>query len=187
MDAYQVELNSTAQTIYLSEATQEDIEAVSSILTCDWLYFWSRLDSDCEAIVKLEAGGNVQGLIHIALYPYPLQTDRPEYLEIIHIETIQSPRRTVNPVGLYLIWYAAKTSLIFDCTGNDSGSVVELDALESAIDYYRDKVMMEGRGWVSIAPGEEGYAFRFSQSQAIEFCTRIEQQYGIPSPIGKVG
>jgi hypothetical protein len=182
MDAYQVELNSTAQTIYLSEATREDIETVSSILTCDWLYFWSRLDSDCEAIVKLEADGNVQGLSHIALYPYPLQADRPEYLEIIHIETIQSPRRPVNPVGLYLIWYATKTSLDFDCTGNDDGSIVELDALESAIDYYRDKVMMEGQGCRSIAPGEEGYAFRFSKEQAIEFCTRIEQQYGIPSP-----
>ena len=165
----------------------KDLALQVATLTCDWLYFWSRLDSDCEAIVKLEADSNVQDSIHIALYPYPLQADRPEYLEIIHIETIQSPSRTVNPVGLYLIWYAAKTSLNFDCTGNDSGSVVELDALESAIDYYRDKVMMEGRGWVSIAPGEEGYAFRFSQSQAIEFCTRIEQQYGIPSPIRKVG
>jgi hypothetical protein len=187
VDTYQIKLASTDQVIHLSVATQEDIEAVSSILTCDWLYFWSRLDPDCEAIVKLEAEGNVQGLIHIALYPYPLQAARPEYLEIIHIETIQSPSRPVNPVGLYLIWYAAKTSLNFDCTGNDSGSIVELDALESAIDYYRDKVMMEGRGWISIAPGEEGYAFRFSQAQAIEFCTRIEQQYGIPSPIGKIG
>ena len=97
------------------------------------------------------------------------------YIEIIHIETIQSPSRSVSPVGLYLIWYAAKTSLDFDCTRNDSGSIVELDALESAIDYYRDKVMMERRGWISIVPGEEGYAFRFSQAQAIEFCTRIEQ------------
>jgi hypothetical protein len=183
VDTYQIKLVSTNWVIHLSVATREDIETVSSILTCDWLYFWSRLDSDCEAIVKLEAEGSVQGLIHIALYPYPLQANRPEYLEIIHIETIQSPNRLVTPVGLYLIWYAAKTSLDFDCTGNDDGSIIELDALESAIDYYRDKVMMEGRGCRSIAPGEEGYAFRFSQAQAIEFCTRIEQQYGIPSPI----
>jgi hypothetical protein len=187
VDTYQIKLASTDRVIHLSVATQEDIRAVSSILTCDWLYFWSRLDPDCEAIVKLEAEGNVQGLIHIALYPYPLQAARPEYLEIIHIETIQLPSRSVNPVGLYLIWYAAKTSLDFNCSGNDSGSIVELDALESAIDYYRDKVMMEGQGWRTIAPGEEGYAFRFSQAQAIEFCTRIEQKYGVPSPIGKIG
>ena len=65
MDTYQIKLNSTSQVIHLSVATQEDIEAVSSILTCDWLSFWSRLDPDCEATVKLEAEGNVQSLIHI--------------------------------------------------------------------------------------------------------------------------
>lgn len=101
MDTYQIKLASTDRVIHLSVATQEDIKAVSSTLTCDWLYFWSRLYPECEAIVKLEAEGNVQGLIHIALYPYPLQAARPEYLEIIHIETIQSPSRLVNPVGLY--------------------------------------------------------------------------------------
>ena len=126
-------------------------------------------------------------LLKLVLWAGVISIARYKYLEIIHIETIQSPSRSVNPVGLYLIWYAAKTSLDFDCTGNDSGSIVELDALESAIDYYRDKVMMEGQGWRTIVPGEEGYAFRFSQAQAIEFCTRIEQQYGVPSPIGKIG
>ena len=59
MDTYQIKLTSTDQVIYLSVATQEDIEAVSLVLTCNWLYFWSRLDSDCEVIVKLEAEGNV--------------------------------------------------------------------------------------------------------------------------------
>ena len=59
MDTYQIKLAGTDRVIHLSVATQEDIEAVSSVLTCTWLYFWSRLDSDCEAIVKLEAEGNV--------------------------------------------------------------------------------------------------------------------------------
>jgi hypothetical protein len=91
MDTYQINLLGTTQAIHLAVATQEDIKAVSSILTCDWLYFWSRLYPECEAIIKLEVEGNVQGLIHIALYPYPLQDARPEYLEIIHIETISHP------------------------------------------------------------------------------------------------
>jgi hypothetical protein len=182
MKAYRINLLTTNQIVHLSAATQEDIEAVNPVLTFDWLNFWLRLDSDCEAIVKLECEGEIQGLVHFALYPYPPKNDRPEYLEIIHIETIQSPSRNVEPVGLYLIWYATQTSLDFDCAGNNDGSIVELDALESAIDYYREKVMMEGQGWRSIAPGEEGYAFRFSKRQAIEFCSRIEKRYGIPNP-----
>jgi hypothetical protein len=186
MNTYRVELPNT-EIIYLAEAVQEDIEAVSSIFNCDWLHFWSRLDSDCEAIVKLVADGKIQGLIHFALYPYPVQDDRPEYLEIIHIEAAKPPNRIVNPVGLYLIWYATKISLIANCVGNESGSIVELDSLEIAIDYYRDRVRMEGKGWITIGPDEDGYAFRFSQAQAIEFCNRIEQQYGIPAPVREVG
>ena len=65
------------------------------------------------------------------------------------------------------------------CQGNQEGEIVVLDALESAIDYYREKVMMEENGWVTIAPGEEGYAFNFKQSSATEFCQRIESKYGI--------
>lgn len=187
MDTYRIELVNTNQILYLKKATQIDVNTTSSTFTCDWVHFHSRLDLDCEAIVKLETEGKVQGLIHFALYPYPPKDNRPEYLEILHLETIQTSSRLVNPVGLYLIWYAAKTSLGFGCVGNNDGSVVELDALESAIDYYRNKVMMEGQGWRTIAPGEDGYAFRFSKEQSIEFCTRIEQQYGNPNPVSEIG
>jgi hypothetical protein len=46
---------------------------------------------------------------------------------------------------------------------------------------------MEGRGWVNLSPDEDGYAFTFSTEQAIEFCSKVEQQYGIPNPIGEIG
>jgi hypothetical protein len=183
VDTYQVKLVDTNQIIYLSQATQQDVMSASNTLKCDWLNFWSNLDSDCEAIIKLESQGIVQGLIHIALYPYPPADDRPEYLEIIALEATQRPHRLVQPVGLYLIWYATKTSIDSDCTGNDDGSIVELDSLESAIDYYKNQVRMEGKGWVTLGPYEDGYAFRFSKEQAVKFCNRIEQRYGIPEPI----
>jgi hypothetical protein len=187
MDAYQINLLATNQIIFLSEVTREDIEAISSIFKFDWRYFLSRLDSDCEAIVKLESEGKIQGLIHFAFYPYPPKDGKPEYVEIVALETTQLPYRTVQPIGYYLIWYATKMSLEFGCTENDDGSIVELYSLQPVIDYYRDKVKMEGRGSVTLSPSEDGYAFRFSKEQAIKFCTRIEQEYGTPSPVREIG
>jgi hypothetical protein len=187
MDTYQINLLATNQRISLSEATWEDIEAVSSIFKFDWSYFLSRLDSDCEAIVKLETKGEIQGLIHFAFYPYPAKDGKPEYLEIVALETIQPPYRTIKPIGYYLIWYATRMSLEFGCIGNDDGSIVELYSLVTVIDYYRNKVKMEGRGSITLSPSEDGYAFRFSQEQAIKFCTRIEQEYGTPSPVREIG
>jgi hypothetical protein len=182
VDTYQIKLLRTDRVIYLSEATREDIEAVSLLLNFDWLNFWSRRDPDCEAIVKLESDGKIQGLIHLAVYPYPIENDKPEYLEIIALEATRPPDRLVSPVGLYLVWYASKMSLKLGCAGNEDGSIVRLNSLESAIDYYRNQVRMEGKGWITLSPDEDGYAFTFSQAQAIDFCNRIEQQYGIPDP-----
>ena len=181
MDTYQIKLSSTNQVIYLSEATRADIEFVRSSLTFNWLDFWSRLYPECEAIVKLESEGKIQGLIHLIIYPDPLKGDSPKYLEIIAVEAIQPPDRLVSPVGLYLIWYASKMSLELGCTGSEDGSLVRLNSLESAIDYYRNQVRMEGKGWITLSPDEDGYVFTFSKEQAIEFCTRIEQQYGTPN------
>jgi hypothetical protein len=73
-------------------------------------------------------------------------------------------------------------SLELGCNGSEDGSLVRLNSLESAIDYYRNQVRMEGKGWITLSPDEDGYVFTFSKEQAIEFCTRIEQQYGTPSP-----
>ncbi|CDN17283.1 hypothetical protein RintRC_2244 [Richelia intracellularis] len=43
----------------------------------------------------------------------------------------------------------------------DNDPLVVLVALEQAVSYYRDKVQMEYLGCDTIAPDEEGYAFRF--------------------------
>jgi hypothetical protein len=60
VDTYQIKLLRTDRVIYLSEAKREDIEAVSSLLNFDWLNFLSRLDPDCEAIVKLESDVRIE-------------------------------------------------------------------------------------------------------------------------------
>jgi hypothetical protein len=64
-------------------------------------------------------------------------------------------------------------------------SVMLLISVKLAIPYYRDKVMMEGLHWASLGTEEEGYAFRFSKSQAIEFLKRIENEYGQPTKISE--
>lgn len=184
MNTYQVKLANTNQIICLSPATQEDVllALASKALTWGWQNYWSNLDSNCQAIIKLESQNRIQGLINIALHPHPTSS-KPEYLEIIVLEAAQRPHRFVQPVSLYLIWYATKTSLDNDCIGNEEGSIVRLHSLESAMDYYQNQVRMEGRGWVTLGPYEDGYVFRFSKEQAINFCNRIEQKYGIPEPI----
>ena len=180
---------------YVNVINQQDGEKVTACLSpceetdilslnlndwnCNWQGFWNQADWDCECIVKLTFRGEIFGLIHFALYPYPPVNNIAEYLEILHIECKNQPNRLITPVGFWLIWYATKIALEY-CQGNSSESIVELDAVEDAIDYYRDKVMMEEIGWTTIAPGEEGYAFKFSQSSAQQFCQRIEIKYGIP-------
>ena len=80
-----------------------------------------------------------------------------------------------------------KLVLALNCIGNEDGSIVRLNSVESVIDYYKNQVRMEGKGWVSLSPDEDGYVFTFSKAQASEFCVRIEQQYGTPNPVGKIG
>ncbi len=160
----------------LNPCQEEDI---LSLDINDWQKFWYGADWDCECMVKLTFRGRILGLIHFALYPYPPINNIAEYLEILHIECAKKQGRSITPIGFWLIWYATMITLSY-CQGNSSGSIVELDAVEDAIDYYRDKVKMEEIGWTTIAPGEDGYAFKFSKSSAQEFCQRIADKYGIP-------
>jgi hypothetical protein len=51
------------------------------------------------------------------------------------------------------------------------------DSVENAIPYYRDIIKMESLGWVTLAPGEDGYAFRFTLTEARNFCRRQENTY----------
>lgn len=103
--------------------------------------------------------------------------DAPEYLEILHLQCVSGDRRFVNPVGFWLIWYALKIGLKY-CVSDDDGILVRLDFVEEAIPYYRDKVKIKGLGWTDIAPGEQGYAFKFTKEGAEEFCRGLEQYYG---------
>lgn len=165
---------------YLEPANEGDMPSINSnYWTFDWRGFWTKADFDCEAIVKLSYQREVLGLIRFALYPYPFPDDAPEYLEILHLQCVSRDRRLVKPVGFWLIWYAVKIGLKY-CVGEDDRTLVRLDSVEEAIPYYRDKVKMEGLGWTEIAPGEQGYAFRFTEEEAEAFCQRLEQYYGSP-------
>jgi|GEM_PF-1535740 len=165
---------------YLAAADESDIAEISLVLgfKCDWTRLWSNADFDCEALVKLTYQGKIQGIVKFALYPYPAPDGIPQFTEILNIESLSGADRTVSPVGLWLIWYAVKICLEVGCSGDASGSILVLISVELAIPYYRDKVKMEGLQWTTLSPDEEGYAFRFSKSQAIEFLNGINNQYG---------
>jgi len=186
LDIYAVKSSNKIQEYpyaFLEEAKKDDLIILNQKgFKCDWIRFWSNSDFDCEAIVKLNYQGNILGLIYFGVYPYPFPNNSPEYLEILNIECIPETGRTFNPVGFWLIWYAV-TIGIKTCKGKPDGTLIMLDSLEDAIPYYQDKVMMEGIGWTTIAPKEDGYAFRFTKKQAEQFCTRIQKKYGLPTLI----
>jgi hypothetical protein len=162
----------------LEPATAEDMPIN---WTCNWVNFWNRADFDCEAIIRLSCQGRLLGLIRFALYPYTETglASAIECVEILHLETLPRRDRNVHPVGFWLIWYAVRIALDF-CVGEADGTLVKLDAIKAAIPYYRDKVMMEGLGWTTIAPREDGYAFRFTEQGATAFLNRQQNTYGIP-------
>lgn len=167
----------------LEEASPEDMPSMGlAECTFNWPKFWKDTNPECEAIIKLHFQGKIFGLIHFGAYPYPKNSEnRSEYIYIDHLERVNK-EQNYSPICQWLIWYAVRIALQY-CTGNDRDSIVELDSLEETIPYYQDKVMMEGLGWTTLAPGEEGYAFRFTREGAEEFCQRVEQEYGLPSPL----
>lgn len=166
---------------YLEEATKEDMPSNnSSNWNCDWNGFWERADFDCEAIIKFSCKGVILGLIRFALYPFDGEGTPPQYLEILHLECLPKKCRDVNPVGFWLIWYACQISLAY-CTGEKDGTLLRLDALDSAMSYYENKVGMIGLGWTTYpGTGEDVYAFSFTKESAQQFCFKIEREYGVP-------
>jgi hypothetical protein len=172
---------------YLAEANERDIAEISALqdFRCDWKALWENADFDCEALVKMTHKSQIQGIVKFALYPYPAPDGMPEFVEILNIESLTGDSKTVYPVGYWLIWYAVKICLEVGCSGDISESVLVLISVKLAIPYYQDKVKMEGLCWTSLGPEEEGYAFRFSKSQAIEFLNRIENEYGQPTEISE--
>jgi hypothetical protein len=113
---------------------------------CNWLDFWQVADFDCEAFIKFVYRGQILGLVRFALYPYPPNNEQPEIVEIMQIESVRDRLKLLFPVGLWLIWYAAKISIDFNCSADERGSVLTLTSVEAAIDYYQNKVKMEGLG-----------------------------------------
>lgn len=166
---------------YLEEATKGDMPNYnSSNWNCNWIGFWEDADFECEAIIKLSFRGEILGLIRFALYPFDGEGTPPEYLEILHLECVPTKNRTANPVGFWLIWYACQVSLRY-CTAQGNQDLIKLDALESAISYYENKVAMKGLGWTTYpGTGEDVYAFSFTKQSAQQFCFRIEREYGSP-------
>lgn len=174
-------LSTGMQTAVLTPATASDMPADWS---CDWVSLWINTDFDCQNIVKLVYDNQLWGLVKYGLYPYP---GSPETLEIENLETNPSNRgqlniRLIEPVGKWLIWYATQVSLQY-CSGGLNDTAIFLVSLESAIDYYRDIIEMQYIGATTIAPGEDGYAFKFSKSGATGFCQRVEAQWGVPAPL----
>jgi hypothetical protein len=168
-------------TAYLTEADESDIAEVSILpgFQCHWETLWKNTDFNCEALVKITYQGKIQGIVKFGLFPpYDPPDKAPQFIEILNIESIARKDRIISPAGLWLIWYVVEMCLKVGCGGDSQGSILVLVSLESAISYYRDKAKMEGLQWTTIIPYEEGYAFRFSKNQAIEFLHGTQAEYG---------
>lgn len=165
----------------LTPATAEDMP---SSWTFVWRYIWQQTAFDCENIIKLVYQEQVWGLVRYGLYPYP------GTLGYLHIHELESnplsqgevDDRAVEPVGKWLIWYSAKVGIQY-CLAGANDTLITLISLESALGYYRNIIEMQYLQPVNIASEEDGYAFRFSKSEAEAFCERQEAQWGVPTPL----
>lgn len=166
---------------YVELAEKNDILSLNSFeWTCDWKRIWDVTDFDCEGIIKIVYKDEILGLARSALYPYPCKGKYPNYLEIRNLECISRLKRSVNPVGFWLIWYSVKIAFDFCEVDPELGYLITLDSLEGSIPYYQDKVKMQGIGWTTTAPGEDCYVFIFTKEDARAFLSRIEGKYGRP-------
>ncbi|MBD2385226.1 hypothetical protein [Cylindrospermum sp. FACHB-282] len=181
--SYQVKVliqSASEETALISPASADDMPTNWS---CNWVNFWRNMDFECQNIVKIVYDGQIWGLVHYSLYPYfyPVPAP-PRFIEIAHIEAHPTSRgketeRFIEPIGKWLIWYATKVAFEFCQTEADEPLVI-LEAFDTAVSYYRDKVQMEYLGFSLSTPGEDLYGFRFSRTAAAEFCQRHESQLG---------
>ncbi|HZG73173.1 MAG TPA: hypothetical protein VEY51_16680, partial [Chondromyces sp.] len=166
---YEVPVTTMAKTSIrarLEPAREKDMPMLSK-WNFEWRELWDRTNFEYQNIVKLSYENLVSGLIRYAVYLS--EEDKPYLLEVLHLESIRKEERSVEPIGKWLLWYAVQTGLNF-CTPDPSGTLISLDSVENAIPYYRDIIKMESLGWVTLAPGEDGYAFRFTLTEARNFC-----------------
>lgn len=146
-----------------------------------WQELWQRTDFKYQSIIKLVYNNQIWGLVRYSVY---LDPNFPETVEIDQIETNpisrgEEAKRLIEPVGKWLIWYTIQVALRY-CSVDINNVLVFLVALDSAVDYYRDIIQMEFIGATNIAPGEDGYAFKFSRVNAKSFIRRHERKWGVP-------
>ena len=181
LDTYRVPV-----TTLFSENYADLSSAWSGNLPLDWDFDWDEIrrksSEDCQGIAKLSLDNQCLGLVRFGLYYYP---GIPTFLEIEQLESHPISRgildeRLAKPVGKWLIWYAIQTALKY-CKPSEEKGFVVLAAYEEALEYYRDKIGMELVNSISLGPDEEGFAFRFSLSEAKAFCEGVEREYGVPT------
>ena len=176
---YQVSIKTNKNQTELALLTAATVSDMPVDWTCAWQNIWHKMDRDCQGIIKLVYQDRIWGLMRYGIYPYP---GEPSILEIEHLETNpiavgQQGNRLIKPIGKWLIWYAVQEALTL-CNISDNDTLVILVSLEQAFNYYRDTIEMEYIGATTIAPGEDGYAFRFTKRQAIAYSQRQMRQWG---------
>jgi hypothetical protein len=181
-----VDLDGQTKSAFLSEFSGVMSAELSSTLGFPWSHILSITDPDWQQVVKISYNDRIQGLIRYEMQPQP-EVDHPDDIEglnhqllnVLHLETVQGAARIIEPLGQWLIWYAAKVALRY-CSGTKKGIFLGLVAIPSAREYYRDKVGMSYDGSTKFPDGSDGYAFSFNQQQAVDFCRKHERKHGHP-------
>ncbi len=179
LNSYEISIqtnSSETELALLTPATESDMPVN---WTCAWKNIWDKMDSDCQSIIKLVYQNQIWGLMRYGIYPYPGTPNNVviEHLEANPISQGQVINRLVKPIGKWLIWYAIQGALEA-CNIDNDDSLVVLISVEDAFDYYRDTIRMEYVGDVTLAPGEDGYVFRFTKKQAITYSQKHESLWG---------
>jgi hypothetical protein len=178
-NTYQIRIKSNTTERELAILTPASQSNMPVNWSCDWSNIWQKMDSDCQSIIKLVYQDQIWGLMRYGIYPYP---GTPKFVEIEHLEANpisvgQVANRLVSPIGKWLIWYVIQEASL-TCNVSDNDPLVVLVSLAQAFEYYRDTIEMEYVGATTLAPGEDGYAFRFTKKQAINYIRRHENQWG---------
>ncbi|MFO5491600.1 MAG: hypothetical protein ACLBM6_03415 [Cuspidothrix sp.] len=162
------------------EPAQKKDMPVSGEWEFAWQELWDKTDFENQDIVKITYDGILSGLIRFAVYS--TEDGIPYLLEVLHLECLRQNKRSIEPLGRWLLWYVVQIGLTLS-TVAENDPLIQLDSVEDAIEYYRDVVKMEPLGWVTIAPGEDGYAFQFTRKCAEVFCQTQTNCYGYPTKI----
>lgn len=164
----------------LKPAVQEDMN-LSSNWYFNWKGIWENTDFDYQNIIKLDYKNNILGLIRYDFYMS--DENIPYAIEVLQLESMPKNTRIGAPIGQWLLWYVSELALNICSFDEDNKALILLDSLEEAIPYYSDTIKMQPKGWVTIAAGEDGYAFEFTVAGARNFCERQRNTHGFPKRI----